>query len=105
MNLKYKTEEERKEACRGYAKKYAQSEKGKATIRRSNKKYKQSEHGKVIQKKAIYKFSKKQIEELGDWYIRGMLSKKSNISRAKIPQIVIDAKRANLQLYRSMRSN
>jgi len=67
--------------------------------REDNRKYKKGTSGKAAYKRQ----SKRSCTELRDSYIKGLLARQINTTRKCIPVLLVEAKRAELKLYRSIR--
>lgn len=97
----YFTDKERKTAKNASQKKYSQTTKGRLTRKNRN----ETPEGRARINESNRKYMKVQREILGNRYIKQLLRAQTGTFRINMSPLVIEAKRTNLQLFRTMRSN
>jgi hypothetical protein len=91
-----KNPERKRELNRIWAAKFRESNPGEATACKNA--YDKAHHDKHRARRA--KWSRKQVEEIGDKYIKDLLSRGSGLKWDEIPSELVDLKKAVLQLKR-----
>jgi putative salt-induced outer membrane protein YdiY len=91
----------KKESCR--IKYYKNIEKYREIAKRGTKKYRDANKEKLYS--ITSKYLKDKASQLGDLYIKSLLTKRSKLTFREIPQDLIELKRKQLLLTRQIRNN